>query len=273
MDIKKYTAASKQRVQQNKPRGPAFPNIAQAQGQYSVGRDGDMTPEQLAEQQRNDSAGPPGLSDATVQGMRALHAAEEAKQASQGPEPVEEKGRTQEEENRKTGADAELLDMLRALQRDPINNDAEKEAVASRVTPIDISEGLLDGEYTQRTPVVPDKLIVTFRTFNVLEHQALRVRVIKAIMDTPELASLEGELMGLYQTVAGVKQINDQKFNAHIKTDRNNKLTFIDEIFEQKLTKFMSMPLPLIGVLGVHATWFDQRVRSIFITAEALKNG
>lgn len=270
MDVKNYKGAIKGRAQQARMPGPAFPKIAQAQQSYSVSRDGDMTPGQLAEQQRSDDNQPPGLSNATIEGLRELKRAEEAKdqeQAKAAPssEPTAEENAIM--------ADTELVSVLRALRRDPINNEAEKEAVAGRVEAIDISEGLLTGEYTQRVPIVPGKLNVTFRTYNVLEHQMLRLLVIKKVLEDVELQALEGELMAVYQTVAGVKQINDQKFETHLRTGKDSKLEFVGEIFERKLVKFLSMPLPLLGVLGVHATWFDGRVRALFVTSDPLKNG
>lgn len=271
--IKNYAQGMRERTEARKAaKEPVFPNLTKAAANYDPKRDEPKTYAQLADEQRAaESAGqtqqPRGLSQETIEGMMQLKATQEAKIAELPPPKEPEPG------DDKAIQDLELAAVLRALREDPINNERERLAVAARVKPIDLSEGLLTGEFTQVVPVIPDRLTVTFRTLSGVEHQELRLKLHRAIDANPELERVNGELLGIYQTVASLKKFGDTTYASHLQREVNGTVKFLESEFDKKVGLFMAMPLQLIGLLGTHGSWFDGRVRELFTSTEALKNG
>lgn len=261
---------SARNLQRREERKGAFPNIAQASEEYDP-KQGARTMAQIAEEQRAVAAGAPkepGISQATVDGLKALKVAQDAQQPATPPPGPVLLGEDLPVQDAET---LELLEVLKAANRDVMANEKEREAVEARLKPIDISEGLMSGSFIQDVPIVPDQLIVRYRSMTTLDHYEINARVYLKIQERPELQQVSGMLIGLYQTVATVAKINSTEFPSHIKKEAG-KLVFDEKVFEQKLDAFMGFPLPLIGSLGVHGQWFDARVRKLFTTA-SLKNG
>lgn len=258
-------------ARQEEKRGKgAFPNIAQASVEYDP-KNGARTMEQIAADQRAVAAGAPkepGISSATVEGLKALKAAQDATPmpaAAPAPQPPTDELPPQDAEA------LEALEVLKALNRDIMANEAERKAVEERLKPIDIAQGLMSGAFVQDVPIVPDQLVVQYRSLTTLDHYEISAKVYLKIRDRPEFEQVVGILTGLYQTVASVAKINNTVFPAHIKRE-GGKMVFDTAVFDQKLEDFMAYPLALCGSLGVHGQWFDDRVRKLFTTAN-LKNG
>lgn len=283
--IKSYGAGIRARTEERraaeKAQGPVFPNLAQAQVAYDA-KDGAQTLQQIAaEQRQNDAPKQPGLSPQTVAGMSAVFEHAQKAQATLPPPaapegPQEPRGGqgTAPGTQELSSDDFELSAALRMMQQDVLQNDKERKAVAGRCKPLDLGAGIMSGEFTQDVPVVPDTLVVRYRSLSVLEHQALRLYLFDAIRENSALDQINGELMGLYQTVASVAAVNGQAFgNSHLKRQTNGTLEFLKDEFTEKLQKLQAMPLQLLHAIGVHGSWFDGRVRELFVTADPLKNG
>lgn len=266
------SARNLQRQEDRRGKG-AFPNLAQAAVEYDP-KQGARTGAQIAEEQRAVAAGAPkesGISPGTIEGLKALKAAQDAQQPAPAVQPPVAPVALQDELPPQDAEALEALEVLKALNRDILANEKEREVVEARLKPIDISEGLMTGSFTQEVPIVPGQLVVQYRSLTTLDHYEINARVYLKIRERPEYEQVSGLLMGLYQTVASVARINGTEFPAHVKREKG-KTVFDDAVFEQKLEDFMSYPLPLIGSLGVHGQWFDNRVRKLF-TAASLKNG
>lgn len=259
-------------------KNPVLPNLGQAAVSYRP-NEGPQTLEQIADTQRRDDDAPPeraSLSPGTVDGLRALHEAQVKAMGSTPPAPparaAEPAAPAPDEEV--DAADMEFAEALKAVREDVIQNDAERLAVAKRVKEIDLSEGLLTGEFTQLVPIVPDALTVRFRCLTTGENNELRLYLYDEIDKDPRKANLARELVGFYQTVASVVSMNKTTYAAHMEPEGPyGRLKFVKEVFEQKVATFMSFPLPLIASLGTHSGWFEMRVRDLFATADRLKNG
>lgn len=268
MDIKNYSKGAAQRTAQRKIEAaathkPLFPNIAQARAEYDPAKDGPRTMAQLAEDQAQLKAEGPqekGLSGDTVRGLQELKKLEEVKMTQQAEAPKEQ-----------TVEDIEILNALRGVHTDMLNNEKERAAVALRVEPIDLGKGLM-GEFTQQVPIVKEQLVVTYRSFTAMEAHWLRVLLYRVIEETPELERVADELHGLYQTVASIKKFNDTEQEPHI-VRPNGVPAFSEEVFKRKVLQFQQLPIQLIGALGIHGSWFDLRVRELFVSVEPLKNG
>lgn len=278
------TAARQEERRQNS----TFPNLGAAAMTYRP-EQGPQTLEDIGRAQRADagdgkSSERASLSPETVEGLRALRAAQETatrKETAAAPVAPPAAAPAQAEEAREPAEDEPLdaedyafSEALEKARRDVIQNDFERRAVAKRVKEIDLAEGLLTGEFTQVVPIVPGKLDVKFRCLTVGENNDLRLLLFNEVEADPRKGRLVQELLGFYQTVATVVSINNTVFAKHMAPSGPfNQLTFQPKIFEQKVAEFMAFPLPLISSLGTHSTWFEQRVRQLFATADVLKNG
>lgn len=167
--------------------------------------------------------------------------------------------------------DLEFERVLRGMQKDVINNEREREAVRSRVKPIDIIKGISTGEFTQDVPIIPNTLLVKYRTITPMENQAVRLILFRMFDEDKRREALGAELFGLMQTVCSVSMINGASFGQHLKGEGYN-LEFDESGFTAKFKRFLLMPMPMIHALGTHGFWFEQRVREAF-TTDHLKNG
>ncbi len=265
--------------QEERRQNPVLPNLGQAAVSYRPST-GTQTIEQMGEEQRRfapDERPPAPLSEGTVEGLRMLHEAQAKATAAQpppaaAPAPREEEPAKPEEESPEV--DDEFLEAVRGAQQDVIQTNREKAAVAARVKPIDLAEGLVDGQFTQVVPIVPDKLHVKYRCLTPGENNAIRMFLFDEIKADPRKNNLAGELLAFYQTVATVMSFNSTHYQPHmVATGQFGRLEFQPQVFEQKIATFLNFPLPLISALGTHAAWFEMRVRELFVTADRIKNG
>jgi len=204
----------------------------------------------------------------------------QAAQPSPSPAPVSSSpvadAMSSEKKARVSDALSELDDLefervLRGMQKDVINNEREREAVRTRVKPIDLIKGISTGEFTQEVPIIPNTLVVRYRTITPLENQSIRLVLFKMFDEDKRRENLGAELFGLMQTVCSVMMINGTSFGQHLKGEGYN-LEFDEAGFVAKFKRFLLMPMPMIHALGTHGFWFEQRVREAF-TTDHLKNG
>lgn len=257
---------------------PLFPNLAEAAVTYKPG-DNPQTLEEIGQIQRADAQNPDAatqpqeLRPETVQGLKAIYDASQAQQAAKPPPAAESASSKKPAAEDLDPDDAALVEALRGARDDILENEREREAVARRVKEIDLAQGLLTNEFTQVVPIVPDKLTVTFRCLTTGENNELRLILYEEIAKDARKSQIGNELFGFYQTVASVLSINKTELVRHMTRDNQNNLVFERTIFERKLRQFYEFPMQLISVLGMHGAWFDRRVRELFVTTEAIKNG
>ncbi len=234
-----------------------------------------QTMQQMAEAQRRDREGgpsdapPQGLRPETIEGLKAVRAAQDAARAPAAKEKQVEAAPAAPE----VDEDEAIVDAFARIKEDVIQNERERKAVAERVSEIDLSEGLLTGEFTQHVPIVPGKLEVRFRCLTIGENNELRMLLLEDMREDPRKSQLGTELLAFYQTVASVMAINKQTYARHMGPDATGRITFQAPVFREKLATFMAFPLPLIASLGTHGAWFEQRVRELFVSTDRLKNG
>lgn len=254
-----------------------------------------MTLVQIAQAQENirtmnDPSTPrPTLKPETVAGLKALHEAAAAQNAAAPPPPeptaapptaeTAEKKKSvtrmsdEEKDELAQSSDIDFDLMMNRLRSDVINNPEEKKAIESRLKPMDLSDGLLTGEWKQHVPIHPGKLEVVFRTITPLENEEIRKHLLEEVLKDERASRFAGERYGFMQTVAAVHSINGQELPRHLSAvDKGVGRKFMWDTFGKKVDIFMAYPGPLIQALGTHAYWFDLRVRMLFTTA-ALKNG
>ena len=272
--------------QEERKNAPVFPNLAEAAVTHDPGAG--RTLEQVGAQQRADAETPPPfspqerapLSAETVEGLRALHAqqAEAAAKRQQlevkeAETPLPAPAPEADVEDELDSEDAEFASAMTRMRKDVLQNERERRAVAERSGPIDMSD-VLTGEFTQLVPVVPTTLEVRYKCLTTAENNHLRLKVIDEIEKEPKKAHLAKDILGFYQTVATVVSINKTVFPRHTEVNASTLRTeFYEPIFDQKVEVFQQYPLPVIAALGTHSSWFEQRVRELFVTTDPLKNG
>ena len=254
-------------------------------------------------QRRLEGDAEPGLSPQTVAGLSALHGAMKEQRSKMDEEqgnnlpampmmaaptpPAPEsspaggdKPKTADnDEGRKTKLrdtlsemdDLEFDRVLKSVQQDAINNDKERRAVKERCKPIDLLRGISTGEFVQDVPVIPNVLVVRYRTISALENQSIRLMLFKMIDQDKRRENIAAEIYGLMQAVCSVVMINNQAVPPHLKGE-GYKSQFDEEGFTLKFEQFIRYPLVMLHAIGTHGYWFEQRVRESF-TTDTIKNG
>jgi hypothetical protein len=280
------------------------PDIAAAARDYRPDKDGPMTLANIGVAQGNirkmtdDGEKKASLSPGTLAGLHAIHEATVQQQqgqaqaiqaASPSPAQAAQEPPTKEaprgpltsapEEGKKKPVtrpdDMGDLDFDLALARmksDVINNDKEREAVKARVKQMDLADGIVTGEFKQTVPIVPEQLVVVYRSLTPLEIEEIRKHCLEEALKDERFAEIQSDRYGFMLTVASVVMINGQEMPKHIKTKSGFERTFDWETFMRKVSLFAGYPSVFFASLSTHAHWFEMRVRELFATAN-VKNG
>lgn len=170
--------------------------------------------------------------------------------------------------------DLEFERLLRGVQRDAINNEKERQAVKARVEPIDLIAGIANGEFTQIVPVVPNALIVHYRSITADESTKLRLLLFNMVEKDKRVENVAADVLALMQVVCAITRINGNTLPSHMPNTAAGVPEFDEEAFNSKFKYFRRMPVALVHALGTHGYWFEQRVRDLFATVnETLGNG
>jgi hypothetical protein len=225
----------------------------------------------------------PKFSEDTIAGLSALKAEMEKKKMTEEPEkkrePVpdtkpepEQKPETPPTETAAQRiADSvdelELARISQRIQKDAINNEEERKAVEERIKArgyeMSIEDGLTTGIYTQIVPIT-DTFTVHYRSLAPQENREIRLWLWNLADEDPRLENLLNEMYGMALIVAAVTQIQGHKLPEHFSREGENK--FDHDVFTLKYGLLDTYPSPMIHAIGVHANWFDQRVRRLFTT-------
>lgn len=259
---------------------------------YGVIRNGKLVPA------ANLETGRPGLSPDTVQALEEINRFNKMREEAESPDRAAEKATMDsssgaagqisgpfdfkdKEEDRKLNpeesarikkaiSEADHFDhqnFREHLLRDLINNDDQRKIVEERLSPLDLSELIINGRLEQRVPIIPGKLEPIFQSMTGEEDLALkRLAVIDKSLEVPDAYVLER-----YQLMAlsiGIVKIGSKIFPSHL--DSNGRID--DKLFLAKYDQISRLPFLLLSTLGVHYAWFDMRVRKLFV-AERIKNG
>lgn len=253
---------------------------------YGVVRNGQFVPPQQIQ------TGRPGLSQKTVEGIKAVQdfqqqrraaesgdaAAERAAQegpagaaaqvAGAGAQAVTEADKTAATEALKNMDDFDFNSFRETMLKDLLNNDEQRQIVEERLTPLDLSELIVNGRVTQFIPIRPGQYEPELQSMNGEEELALKRLLME---ERKNLEAPDRYLLDKFQLMVialALKAVNKTAFPTHL--DKDGK--FNDEMFWNKFNKVLRLPFHMLASLGVHYYWFDVRVRKLFV-AEKLKNG
>jgi len=185
------------------------------------------------------------------------------------------KAAAEEEENRGSGigdgVSAEAVaSVARVPDSDPVEVEASKEEalkakIETRVDKLDIGQYLMNGELTQSVPIIPGKLVVTFRTVTDLEE---------CFVD--DELSAGGELTAR----AFLRRANEWALAFHIAEVNGSKWpttidgdgTVSEKSVKRRLSHVRKLSSPIFHLLSQNLAWFLERVNDS-LNMEALGNG
>jgi hypothetical protein len=139
-------------------------------------------------------------------------------------------------------------------------NRERREAIEKRCTPMDVEELLIRGEIHQVVPIIPGKLEVDFRSMSGAEDLFVKRRLFglktsaQAVLDTLTVMNL----------TCSLTSINRRPLPTHL--DKDNDID--DTLFEAKMKLLLRLPIQLLADLSVNYSWFDRRVKKLFVTDE-----
>lgn len=233
------------------------------------------------------SSGRPGLSQQSIDGLAAVtRSMEDAHAAAQEPPdrtPVGAAARLAkgemdpEAKEKKDGLEAlDDLDWmkLRAIMGDVIGNDEQRVIVEERLSPLSIDDLIMIGYVTQEVPIVLDpvtgekKFHPTFRSTTGQIDQGLKMALIREAQQVKLRGAYFDEKFAMMGACASTLMINAAPLPELLDVHGD----FNEEMFWVKFNRFVKLSIHTIASLGVHAFWFDMRVRMLH-KAERVKNG
>lgn len=269
---------------------------------YGIVRNGErIMPQQLRDAVQDVQGPPQGprsqLRPETVQGLRDLEefqrksklspeqetlldgAAEEqvsksaAGLSAQAGTPIAEPKELTQEEQEEAQRRVELMDsfdydsLRQAINRDVINNPDQREIIEKRLEPLDIDELIVKNRVSQRVPIVPKRFEVTYTSMTGQDDLALKRLIMQ---ESKSVEVTERYLLDKYAFMAitcGLTAINGNSLPSHF----DEKDLFDEDRFWKKFEWVMQRPLHMLSSIGVNHTWFEMRVRKLFV-AEKVGN-
>lgn len=261
------------------------PHLAQ---KYGVIRNGQfVAPQQL-------QTGKPGLKTQTVEGLKALQdfnqqrmaaatgdtAAERAAEAGpvglgntaqlagESSAPVTDVDRRAAEEALQKMDEFDFNAFREIMMKDLLNNDEQRVIVEDRLSPLDISDLIVNGRIVQLIPIRPRQYEPELQSLTGEDELALKRLLME---DRKNLGAPDRYLLDKYNfmTIAcALRAINGTVLLDY----HNEKGEFDDRKFWAKFNQVLRMPFHMLASIGVHYYWFDVRVRKLFV-AEKIKNG
>ena len=154
----------------------------------------------------------------------------------------------------------------KAPEAQPLSKEEKlKIATEKRIkTPIDIGQYLMTGEVKQAVPIVPEKLIVTYRSVSDLEESYVDV----LLSDDPDITNRQF-----------MRKVNEYALASHIAEVNGKKWppmtingVIDDKAFKLRLKHVEKLSSPVFNLLSQNLGWFIARVNDA-LTAEAMGNG
>lgn len=154
------------------------------------------------------------------------------------------------------------------MMKDLLNNEEQKKIIEARVKEMNVEDLVLTSFVRQVVPVIPGKFEPEFQSLSGEEDLALKRLIIgeakgfdvddKYILDKYSIMSV----------ACGLYAVNKKPLPTHL----NDAGKFDDEKFWAKFNMIVKYPLHMLASLGINFFWFDVRVRRLF-RADSLGNG
>lgn len=202
-------------------------------------------------------ARPTQISDTTAAQLQAVAEATAAAREAEEPESDLEVG----------PANIAAANINETEPEEELSQDEKlRKVVESRIRDdIDIGQYLMNGEVTQGVPIIPKKLVVTFRTVTDLEESFVDSEMAK-----------EGDMTAR----AFLRKSNEWALAFHIADVNGVKWpptqdgdgTISEKAINRRLSHVRKLSSPVFTLITKNLSWFLERVQDT-LTAEALGNG
>lgn len=220
----------------------------------------------------------PTLSDKTKASIEALAAfqaqAQHLQEKEVDPVSTEVKERADAAANLGKVVEKVESDLYADLKRDiPTDEDhwnlltspKRRKEIEDRLSPMNVTDVIFYGEIRQDVPIIPDKLVVSYRSVSVEEDLSVKQMMYGE-------SGGDRYLMDKYtimQLTLALVSINGDELPTHL----DEKKRFNEEKFLRKYEKVSKFAIQFAADLGVQYLWFDERVRRLFVgSSEVLKN-
>lgn len=202
----------------------------------------------------------------------AGHSAKAGRPLGKGKEATAEEQKKVEEAIE--AMDSFDYDSLRqAMNRDVLNNPDQREIIEARCKSLDIDDLILRNRVSQDVPVIIDangkiRFVVRYTSMTGDDDLALK----RLIMTESKSVEVNDRYLldkfAFMSLSCGLTAINNNTVPSHL----NKEGEFDETEFWKKFHWVMKRPLHMLACIGVNHTWFEMRVRKLFV-AEKLGNG
>jgi hypothetical protein len=147
-------------------------------------------------------------------------------------------------------------------------SDKRRAVIEKRLDPLQIEDMVVNRELVQTIPIVPNKLLLTLRTFNQREH-LFCLRYVYKIGGSQLFVE---ELLNTCKLVCALFAVNNALLPEHRVNigERNEEVD--EDKFEDKMYHVASFPVQLLADFSVQMIWFNARVTRL-LSLDNLKNG
>ena len=146
---------------------------------------------------------------------------------------------------------------------DKLNNTARRKRIEDRCEKMELEDYIMNGGVKQRVPIVPGKIVPTFRSASVDEDLEVK-RMMFGVQGTDVYIANRFSLM---QVTLSLFAFNGEPLPDHL----NAEGQFDEDLFNTKFAKVRKYPTQLAEDLVNNYMWFDDRVKDLF--NEDLGNG
>ena len=143
-----------------------------------------------------------------------------------------------------------------------------REAIESRLKPLNVSDLITTNEIRQTVPSIPGQLEYELRTISEHEH----LYCMQYVYDYTGSQRYVEELFNTAKIACSVVAVNGKMLPDHRKNVGQRNEEVDKELFSKKVDVVKRFATQLLADIGVQLTWFNERVNQLF-SVERIKNG
>jgi hypothetical protein len=154
--------------------------------------------------------------------------------------------------------------LRKEMMMDALKNPKQKEIIEARLKPLDVGDLIMKNKVSQRVPVLPGKFEPTFESMPGGIDLKLKQLLVK---ESKSIAVTEAYLLdkhAVMTTAAGVIAINGNPLPSMY--DALGE--FNEDMFWIKYKWVLGRNIHMLASLGIHYSWFESRVRKLFVADE-----
>jgi hypothetical protein len=187
------------------------------------------------------------------------------------PEEEEKRKKIQEAIEKMDSFDYDAL--RREMEEDILNNPGQREIIEGRLKELDFDELVTKNRVTQEVVIHPGNedrkgLWFTYESMTGEEDLVLKQIIMKESKSIEVTGQYLLDKFAFMSIAIGLKAINGHMLPRHT----NDQGEFDEDKFWVKFNWVLQKPLHLLSCIGINHTWFETRVRKMFV-AEKLGNG